>query len=397
MSSDKAPFEPAEHADGWSSTPPWYKSEHEAPAFSRLSTSSTLDSEYPLYPDRQPRLAVDTQMFEAHQSHLSHRFPTASHPGHPGNDMTHRYPTSNVDLMHQQTYSSYGGNTTYSQHQGRGYSLSHGLNDAATHPYTPDRMESTLAAPSSDGLIHSTNSSLATSARLANFAQVSGTLHQYACAKQRRSRHDPGGGSSPYGHTETLQIGAYHDDGLPGYHNMIEEPLPIASPHSSALYNAIMEVPAHAPHRQPTRPDPIQTEDTRYTTYRDESPGEQLQYPDESSQAEGSSSASTTPISPMPSPFTLTPLDKARNGPVRTEAPPLDRVKYKRGTPTKVACFFCRKRKIACGGPPEGSKDGACSLECYYPEAAQRGRRSPLPAGVPSEGFSMGFLYSDHS
>lgn len=28
--------------------------------------------------------------------------------------------------------------------------------------------------------------------------------------------------------------------------------------------------------------------------------------------------------------------------------------------PLTLACFFCRKRKIACGSPPPGSKDRTC-------------------------------------
>lgn len=31
---------------------------------------------------------------------------------------------------------------------------------------------------------------------------------------------------------------------------------------------------------------------------------------------------------------------------------------FKRSTP--IACFFCRKRKIACGGPPKNSSDKTC-------------------------------------
>ncbi|TCD65955.1 hypothetical protein EIP91_001985 [Steccherinum ochraceum] len=357
MSSNRAPFGTAEYVDGWSSAPFWYKSEHAAPMFSPISTSNTFDSGHPLCSDRR---TVDTQMFEVHQSQ---RFPTASHLGHPDNDTTYCYSTYDANIMHQQTTSSYGHISTYSQYQERGYSLFNGLNITPSYPYVPGQMqESTFAAPSSEGPVDTTSSSFATSAHLANFAQASSTLSQYVCANQGKSRHDPGGGlAGSYDDTETLQqVAAYHHDRQPEYPNIMDEPLPIASPHSSALYNAIIEVPALAPRRQPTRLDAIQIEDAGYATDRNESFKEQLQYPDESSQSEGSSSASTTPISQLPTPFTLTPLDKARKYPVRMEVPPPERVKYKRGTPTRVACYFCRKRKIACGGPPEGTKDGAC-------------------------------------
>ncbi|KAH9892432.1 hypothetical protein C8Q73DRAFT_57133 [Cubamyces lactineus] len=49
---------------------------------------------------------------------------------------------------------------------------------------------------------------------------------------------------------------------------------------------------------------------------------------------------------------------------------------YKRGTP--VACTFCRKRKVACGGPVEGDEEGRCGRciqrqqHCEFPPPAQR-------------------------
>lgn len=49
--------------------------------------------------------------------------------------------------------------------------------------------------------------------------------------------------------------------------------------------------------------------------------------------------------------------------------------------PLTLACFFCRKRKIACGSPPPGKIDRTCNqcarrnLKCVYPEASRRGMR----------------------
>ncbi|KAJ7458599.1 hypothetical protein FB451DRAFT_1406352 [Mycena latifolia] len=49
-----------------------------------------------------------------------------------------------------------------------------------------------------------------------------------------------------------------------------------------------------------------------------------------------------------------------------------------------LACFFCRKRKIACGGPPKGSADQTCNqctrrgVECGYPTESKRGQHSRI-------------------
>ncbi|EKM54874.1 uncharacterized protein PHACADRAFT_259035 [Phanerochaete carnosa HHB-10118-sp] len=49
--------------------------------------------------------------------------------------------------------------------------------------------------------------------------------------------------------------------------------------------------------------------------------------------------------------------------------------------PLTLACFFCRKRKIACGSPPPGKKDRTCNqcarrnLRCEYPVNSRRGTR----------------------
>ncbi|KAH9949057.1 hypothetical protein B0H21DRAFT_688987 [Amylocystis lapponica] len=49
--------------------------------------------------------------------------------------------------------------------------------------------------------------------------------------------------------------------------------------------------------------------------------------------------------------------------------------------PLTLACFFCRKRKIACGSPPAGKRDRTCNqcarrnLKCVYPHASRRGMR----------------------
>ncbi|KIY51486.1 hypothetical protein FISHEDRAFT_56633 [Fistulina hepatica ATCC 64428] len=62
-----------------------------------------------------------------------------------------------------------------------------------------------------------------------------------------------------------------------------------------------------------------------------------------------------------------------------------------------LACLFCRKRKIACGRPMDGSGDMTCNqcsrrnAECIYPEMSYRGRKknpnydSPAPTnGIPA-------------
>ncbi|KAJ7702794.1 hypothetical protein B0H17DRAFT_852381, partial [Mycena rosella] len=49
-----------------------------------------------------------------------------------------------------------------------------------------------------------------------------------------------------------------------------------------------------------------------------------------------------------------------------------------------LACFFCRKRKIACGGPPKGSADTTCDqcarrgVPCEYPTESRRGQHSRI-------------------
>ncbi|KAI0630139.1 hypothetical protein C8Q77DRAFT_1063603 [Trametes polyzona] len=49
--------------------------------------------------------------------------------------------------------------------------------------------------------------------------------------------------------------------------------------------------------------------------------------------------------------------------------------------PLTLACFFCRKRKIACQSPPASSLDRTCNqcakrkLKCVYPATSRRGIR----------------------
>ncbi|KAH9951442.1 hypothetical protein B0H21DRAFT_283555 [Amylocystis lapponica] len=60
---------------------------------------------------------------------------------------------------------------------------------------------------------------------------------------------------------------------------------------------------------------------------------------------------------------------------------PVPRAKKPSKRATSVACAFCRKRKIACGGPPKGSTDKTCgqcarrNQECEYPRKSYRGYR----------------------
>ncbi|PCH35868.1 hypothetical protein WOLCODRAFT_166525 [Wolfiporia cocos MD-104 SS10] len=61
----------------------------------------------------------------------------------------------------------------------------------------------------------------------------------------------------------------------------------------------------------------------------------------------------------------------------------LDMPRHKRAfkRSTSVACFFCRKRKIACGGPPEGTVDRTCgwcarrNQKCAYPPSGAKSLR----------------------
>ncbi|KAI0674861.1 hypothetical protein C8Q78DRAFT_505850 [Trametes maxima] len=49
--------------------------------------------------------------------------------------------------------------------------------------------------------------------------------------------------------------------------------------------------------------------------------------------------------------------------------------------PLTLACYFCRKRKIACQSPPANSVDRTCNqcakrkLKCVYPATSRRGIR----------------------
>ncbi|KAI0328350.1 hypothetical protein GY45DRAFT_1436274 [Cubamyces sp. BRFM 1775] len=74
-------------------------------------------------------------------------------------------------------------------------------------------------------------------------------------------------------------------------------------------------------------------------------------------------------------------VPSAPPGPISSPAPApagmtIAKKPYKRGTP--VACTFCRKRKIACGGPVEGDEEGRCGRciqrrqACEFPPPAQR-------------------------
>ncbi|KAH9931174.1 uncharacterized protein BXZ73DRAFT_47396, partial [Epithele typhae] len=60
--------------------------------------------------------------------------------------------------------------------------------------------------------------------------------------------------------------------------------------------------------------------------------------------------------------------------------------------PLTLACFFCRKRKIACQAPPARSPDRTCNqcakrkLKCQYPETSRRGIR-PRMYDLTDESF----------
>ncbi|KAJ7183949.1 hypothetical protein C8R46DRAFT_1309226 [Mycena filopes] len=68
----------------------------------------------------------------------------------------------------------------------------------------------------------------------------------------------------------------------------------------------------------------------------------------------------------------------------------------------KLACLFCRSRKIACGGPPEGSSDTTCDQclrrerPCEYPAGSRRGQHSRIKSlarrAAIAHNLSLGML-----
>ncbi|KAH8096972.1 hypothetical protein BXZ70DRAFT_303345 [Cristinia sonorae] len=178
---------------------------------------------------------------------------------------------------HNESTLSYYGNITYDNHMACRHDLLD-TNNSATLDGCGSVASSSGTSDSDYGMSNPAPSFTA-SAHFANDALISGTLHQYACTKQRRSRHDPGGGFSPYGLPETPQIGAYHDiEPLLHHHS---EPLPIASPHSSALFGAVHDVTSPHPQRAPARPQARRLAETKQaTTYHPPSPTELPSYGD---------------------------------------------------------------------------------------------------------------------
>lgn len=95
-------------------------------------------------------------------------------------------------------------------------------NFVATFPPIPDYTNADAAISFGGSHLDTASSSSSASLSISNVAQVYDTLHHYACGKQRRSRHDPGGGSSLYGHSETPQVSTHsssafhrHTNGVP--------------------------------------------------------------------------------------------------------------------------------------------------------------------------------------
>ncbi|KAJ8489537.1 hypothetical protein ONZ51_g2864 [Trametes cubensis] len=69
------------------------------------------------------------------------------------------------------------------------------------------------------------------------------------------------------------------------------------------------------------------------------------------------------------------------NGPMHPIPRPSSLIEDNPKKPLTLACFFCRKRKIACQSPPANSPDRTCNqcakrkLKCVYPATSRRGVR----------------------
>ncbi|OJT06973.1 hypothetical protein TRAPUB_2174 [Trametes pubescens] len=69
------------------------------------------------------------------------------------------------------------------------------------------------------------------------------------------------------------------------------------------------------------------------------------------------------------------------NGPMQPIPRPSSLIEDNPKKPLTLACFFCRKRKIACQSPPASSPDRTCNqcakrkLKCVYPATSRRGIR----------------------
>ncbi|KAK7677518.1 hypothetical protein QCA50_019524 [Cerrena zonata] len=222
----------------------------------------------------------------------------------------------------------------------------------------------------------------------------SDTLYQHACAQQRRSRHDPGGGISQEGKLHTPQEQAQS----PVYNQGMDRvDLPVALPTSSALYGATAEVPTSPPSGNEASTkcqkggvqEDIHGKGKTVERYRSPSPMAHLPYPEDTNDENArqavlpesgtvtpqsstsdtkaqspSSTSSGTPVaqnqgSNMRTTILYSPRTGRRAAVVSGELPEAS-VKPKRGTPVRIACYFCRRRKIACGGPIGPGDDKTC-------------------------------------
>ncbi|KAH9836479.1 uncharacterized protein C8Q71DRAFT_43961 [Rhodofomes roseus] len=85
----------------------------------------------------------------------------------------------------------------------------------------------------------------------------------------------------------------------------------------------------------------------------------------------------SAPNAPGPSPFMYSPTSARPVGVVELSGAPSTQAIVRRSAKrtTAIACFFCRKRKIACGGPLAGSSGRTCvqckrrNQPCEYPES----------------------------
>ncbi|CAL1705947.1 unnamed protein product [Somion occarium] len=218
----------------------------------------------------------------------------------------------------------------------------------------------------------------------------SDTLHQHACAKQRRSRHDPGGGTSQGGKPHT--------------------------PKEQATFSSLDQEAEKGKYPPPTSDavGPASSVGARekgkmVVRHRSPSPMAHLPYPEDAAHGEAqrifptmvTPGPSTPDICDATSSSTATPNSvisddgmgyvkqtivysprTGRRAAIASGEIPEGKVKPKRGTPVRIACLFCRRRKIGCGGPVGLGEDKTCKqcanrhLVCTYPEETHRGKRT---------------------
>ncbi|GBE89213.1 hypothetical protein SCP_1502210 [Sparassis crispa] len=160
-------------------------------------------------------------------------------------------------------------------------------------------------------------------------------------------------------------------------------------PQSLANYPTLVSVQSQS------EPIPQPSEQRRYTVALHNSPPCAYSYP---RFTETESPLSSHVHAPQPHPWPMLPPPAVAedpslaihgsmhsgvsSAPTVTHSLPL--VEYNPKKPLTLACFFCRRRKIACVSPLPQKKDRTCnqcahrSLKCVYPDVSRRGMRQKL-------------------